>query len=519
MKEKEKNNSHQDDDIQFLLDDLMEEDLDERLQKLPDQTNEDWMEDKKEEKKKKRKPVRNKEFARITYLFIGLFLVLMGYLVYFNIFQSKSIINSPYNKRQDIFADRVVRGKILDKDGNVLAKTDVSEDGTETRVYPYGDLFSHVVGYSTKGKSGIESVENYNLLTSNAFIVEKLLKEFQGKKNTGDNIVTTLDTSLQEAAYDALGNNKGAVVIMEPSTGKILSLVSKPTFDPNTVAQNWDSLNADTDSAMLNRAMQGKYAPGSTFKIITALEYMRENEDYASYLYDCSGRIEHEGTVIHCNKNKVHGQEDLLQSFANSCNSSFANIGLQLDIGEYKKTAEELLFNSELPSPLMYSESKFQLTKKDPSSEVMMTAMGQGKTQVSPYHMALITSAIANGGQLMKPYLVDQIVNYTGTTVTKNMPEKYKDMMTSDEAAQLTEYMKAVVNQGTASTLSGQKFTIAGKTGTAEYSTDKEKAHSWFVGFTNVDNPELVISVVIEGADDTGAKAVNVVKKICNSYY
>ena len=167
----------------------------------------------------------------------------------------------------------------------------------------------------------------------------------------------------------------------------------------------------------------------------------------------------------------------------------------------------------------MYSASKFVLSPKDPSSEVMMTAMGQGKTQVSPYHMALITSSIANGGKLMKPYLVDKVVNYSGTTVTKNMPEEYATLMTREEAAQLTEYMEAVVEEGTAKTLNGQGYSVAGKTGTAEYSVDKEKVHSWFVGFTNVENPELVISVVVEGSDSTGTKAVNVAKKVFNSYY
>lgn len=443
----------------------------------------------------------------------------MGYIVYFNVFKSKSIINSPYNRRQDIFADRVVRGKILDKSGNVLAETKVDEEGNEKRNYPYGDLYSHVVGYSVKGKIGLESVENFNLLTSNAFILEKISKEFKGEKNIGDNVITTLDTNLQQASYDALGNNKGAVVVMEASTGKILSLVSKPTFNPNTVLENWTALNEDEDSAMLNRAMQGKYAPGSTFKIVTALEYMRENSDFDAYTYHCNSKIEHEGTVIHCNNNKVHGDEDLRKSFANSCNASFANIGLKLDISKYRDTAKGLLFNRDLPAPLMYSQSKFVLTSKDTSAEVMMTAMGQGKTQVSPFHMALITSAIANGGKLMKPYLVDQIVNYGGTTVMKNMPEEYAQLMTGKEAAQLTELMEAVVTEGTAATLNGQGYTVAGKTGTAEYSIDKEKAHSWFVGFTNIDNPELVISVVVEGADSTGARAVNVAKKVFNSYY
>lgn len=118
----------------------------------------------------------------------------MGYIVYFNVVEAKDIINSPYNRRQDLFSDRVVRGKILAQDGTVLAETDVAEDGTETRNYPQDDLFAHVLGYAVKGKAGMESVENFNLLTSNAFILEKISKEFQGEKNIGDNVVTTLDT-------------------------------------------------------------------------------------------------------------------------------------------------------------------------------------------------------------------------------------------------------------------------------------------------------------------------------------
>jgi len=442
----------------------------------------------------------------------------MGYITYFQVARSRDIIRSPYNARQDSYADRVVRGKILDKDGNVLAQTNVSEDGTETREYPYGNMFAHVVGYSVQGKSGLESVENFELLTSNAFFLEKIKNEFQDKKNMGDSVVTTLNLELQEAAYDALGNYKGAVVVMEPSTGKTLAMVSKPDFDPNTVAENWDFLNTDQDSVLLNRATQGQYAPGSTFKVVTALEYMRENPDYENYGYNCTGAIEKDGVTIRCYNGHVHGQVGFQDSLAYSCNTSFSNIGLSLDIKNFRETSKELLFNSKLPSVLPYSKSSFSLEPGAGSADKMMTAMGQGKTQVSPYHMALITSAIANGGTLMKPYLVDSVTNYTGAVIDKNKPEKYKSLMTSEDAAKLKQYMSAVVDYGTASVLSGQSYTAAGKTGTAEYSSDKEKDHSWFIGMTNVDNPELVISVIIESSDGT-AKAVDVAKQVFDAYY
>ena len=147
-----------------------------------------------------------------------------------------------------------------------------------------------------------------------------------------------------------------------------------------------------------------------------------------------------------------------------------------------------------------------------------MTAMGQGQTQVSPYHMALITSAIANSGILMKPYFVDSITSCSGTIVSKNKPDKYKELMTSKEAAQLKKYMESVTDYGTASILKDAEYTTAGKTGTAEYSSDKDKDHSWFIGIANVDNPDLVVSVVIEASDGT-SKAVNVAKKVFDAYY
>ena len=444
---------------------------------------------------------------------------MMGYIVYFNAVRSKEIINSPYNVRLDSMADRVVRGDILDNEGNVLAETLVAEDGTETRNYPYGDLYAHVVGYDSKGKSGLESTENFDLLTSNAFFLERIAKEFKEEKNMGDTVVTTLDTELQKAAYNALGNYKGAVVVMEASTGKVLAMVSKPTFNPNTLGTDWEWLTTDENSTLLNRATQGSYAPGSIFKIVTTLEYMRENATYNTYSYNCAGEITVEGTTIHCANSRVHGEEDLAVSLANSCNASYSNMGLNLNVSSWRKTAKDLLFNSELPALLPYTQSRFQLTKESPSSEVMMTAIGQGKTQVSPYHMALISAAIANGGTVMKPYLVDHIENYTGTTISKNMPEKYTTLMSSQEAAQLKEYMTGVVNHGTGMALSGESYTVAGKTGTAEYSSDKDTAHSWFTGFSNVDNPELVISVVVESADKSGMSAVSVAKQILNAYY
>ncbi len=470
-------------------------------------------------KKRKQDEMRNKELVNVTYFFIALFLCMMGYIVYFTAVKSKDIVNSPYNVRLDFMADRVVRGKILDAQGNVLAETVVDEDGEETRKYPYGDLYAHVVGYDDMGKSGLESTENFKLLTSNAPFIEHIKTEWNEEKNIGDNVITTLDTNLQQAAYDALGSYKGAVIVMEASTGKVLTMVSKPTFNPNTIALDWDGLLQDENSSLLNRAMQGAYAPGSVFKIVTTLEYVREKSNYASYAYNCTGEITAYGTTIHCAGNRVHGAEDLAGAFANSCNASYSDIGLQLNLNSFEKTAKDLLFNMKLPTLLPYTESKFRLTEDALADEVMMTAIGQGKTQVSPYHIALITASIANGGTLMKPYLVDRVESYKGKSIEKTLPKKYGTLMSLDEATQLKEYMTGVVTSGTGKALNGAEYTVAGKTGTAEYSSDKEKSHSWFTGFTNVENPELVITVVVESADNSGMSALMVAKKVLDAYY
>lgn len=444
---------------------------------------------------------------------------MIGYLIYFNIERSEDIINSPYNVRLDSMADRVVRGDILDRNGNILAKTEVANDGTEKRIYPYGNMFAHVIGYDKKGKSGLESVENFNLLTSHAHFMEQFFHELKEEKNIGDTVISTLDVTLQEAAYDALGSHKGAVVIMEVTTGKILAMVSKPDFNPNTISEQWSEITNSSDSQLLNRATQGAYAPGSIFKLVTTLEYIRENEDYNDYSYSCESETEYEGTVIHCAKNREHGIQNLATSLANSCNTSYSNIGLKLDINRFRKTTKELLFDTQLPCVLPYIQSKFQLNKEDSSAEIMMTAIGQGKTQVSPYHMCLIASAIGNGGNLMKPYLVDKITSYTGAEVEKNMPKKHATLMTSKEASVLKDFMTRVVSSGTASALQSDKYSIAGKTGTAEYSSDKEKAHSWFMGFTDLEHPDLAIAAVVENADNSGMSAVTVVKKVLDVYY
>ena len=285
----------------------------------------------KEKEITKKKKKRNREYAFVSYFFAAVFFSMIAYLIYFNSVKSDDFINSPYNTRQDTFSDRVVRGKILSADGQVLAQTNVAEDGTEERYYPFSNMFAHVIGYDTNGKSGLESEANFSLLSSHAFFLDQMKNQFLNQKNMGDTVVSTLDSRLQQTAYNALGDRRGAVVVLEASTGKILAEVSRPDFDPNTLSQNWDILvNDENDSSLLNRATNGAYPPGSTFKIVTALDYFRSKGTFEGYSYLCQGSITVGDHTIQCYHGHVHGQEDFYSAFANSCNCAFADIGISL---------------------------------------------------------------------------------------------------------------------------------------------------------------------------------------------
>lgn len=466
-------------------------------------------------------PKANENILRLAYVVAGIFVCMLLYLGYFIQFESGTAINNTYNPRVNLLAEKVVRGKILSADGQVLARTVTADDGTETREYPFGNLYAHVVGYTEKGRTGIESMTNFYLLTSHVNLIEQIVNEFSGTKNLGDNVVTTLDSRLQQTAYDLLGDRRGAVVVMEPDTGKILAMVSKPDYDPNTVAAQWESLTADEqgEARLLNRATQGLYAPGSTFKILTLLEYIREHpDDYENFHFDCDGTYENGEYQIRCYQGEAHGSQDLSQAFANSCNGAFASMGLELDLKQYADLADQLLYNQPLPLALPYNKSSYSMTEGADTWEVLQTAIGQGKTQVTPIHQLMITSAIANGGTLMKPYVVDHLENAGGQTIKKFMPSAYGELLSASEAEQLTEYMRQVVETGTGSAVRTDAYTVAGKTGSAEFETGKE-THAWFTGFAPAEDPKITVTVIVEESGSGGRVAAPIARGIFDAYF
>lgn len=473
-------------------------------------------------KKENKNPKANRNILAVTYLMVFLFLGLTGYFGHFLLVQREDVINNSYNARLDSFSERIVRGRLLAADGEtVLAKTQVDENGAEARVYPFGSVFDHVIGYSSKGKTGAEAMANFYLLTSHVNLAEQIANELAGQKNLGDDVVTTLDAELQQAAYDALGERKGAVVALEPDTGRILAMVSKPGYDPNTLLSDWAALtDAQNDSGqLLNRATQGLYPPGSTFKIVTALEYMREHpDDYKDFHFDCNGVYENGDLKIQCYHGTAHGSQDFIQAFANSCNGAFASMGLELNLERFQKTAGELLFGTGQPvTGLPYKQSSFKLEPGADIWEILQTSIGQGMTQMTPLHNAMLTAAIANGGVLMKPYLLDSVKSAAGEEMKKFMPASYGNLMTAKEAEQLTELMEAVVNEGTGSAVKTDAYTAAAKTGSAEFDKKKE-THAWFTGFAPAQSPKIVVTVLVEEGGSGGRAAAPIARALFDIY-
>lgn len=475
------------------------------------------------EKKQPKKKNFNREIFFSTYLFVGLFVLLMGYFSYFMIFRSEEVINNPYNKRQDIYTQRIIRGKIYSRDYEELALTETDGEGNETRIYPYKNLFAHVVGYSSQGQTGIESIGNFYMLRSNAFLGERIYKDIMGEKNIGDNLVTTLDLKLQQTAYNALGSKQGAVVVLDPETGELLSMVSKPDYDPNRIVSILNSLEdleeEEENSILYNRATQGLYPPGSTFKLFTLLEYLIENNDSDSFSYSCNGKMQEGAETIRCYQGHSHGNQDLSEAFANSCNGAFATIGLSLDMKKFQTLCNRLLFNQELPVEFTYRKSSFVLNEASTNGEIMQSSIGQGETLVSPVHMALVMSALANGGTLMKPYVIARVEDYNGNTEHAFDSKVYAALFSKEEAETLLSYLRGVVTDGTGRTLNVSSYTAYGKTGTAEYSNEKGKSHAWFTGFAEKDGKKLVVSVLVEDGGSSSETAVPIAKTLFDEYF
>lgn len=458
-------------------------------------------------------------FRNSILFFFACFAGLIIYLIWFTSFKRISVLRNEYNVMRTVKrSEEFVRGSIYSTDGVRLAYTDPGDP--DKRIYPYGEYFAHVLGYVDGQGAGIEAKENYMLSVSNVNVFKELKMRMNHEPIFGANIYTTLDYDLQMAAYEALGEYDGACIVMNPKTGEILAMVSKPTFDPNHMDEVFRQISQNPKEAvLLNRATQGQYPPGSTFKILTLMEYLREHPKAAeAYDYNCIGSLFYGEYSIRCYNGKAHGNESLLDCFAYSCNCAFGDIGLQLDRDKYGKLLSDMLFNKSLPYDFAYEKSSATVNENTSDARLVQISIGQGTTTMSPLHLAMITSAIANHGVLNRPYLVDVYEQADGILRNAGYGNQSYELMSPNEADELLQYMQAVTEYGTADRVNPE-YRIVGKTGTAEHSDGKAVAHAWFTGFAPYDNPEIVVTIICENAGAASRTAVPAAEKIFKAYY
>ncbi len=447
-----------------------------------------------------------RSIRRIFWLLALCFFLLLGYLGKLTLVDRQTISGNAYNTRLRYGDDTIRRGEIMDRDGEVIARSIPADGGGYNREYPRSRMAAHITGYSSVGKTGVEAAENFELMTLHNELFQRLGGILKKDELIGNSVKLTVDMDIQSAAGNLLGSAKGAVVVMEPSTGRVLALQAYPDFDPNKVAAQWENLKDHEDSPLLNRGTQGIYPPGSTFKTVTALAGIEYLPDWQTFTVECTGEAVFEDKIIHCYKNRAHGLVDMKGAMEGSCNCYFAALAQKIGAGKLAKTMERVGMKEACGFELAYTPNTVLLDSNSTESELVETSIGQGRTGVTPLYMAMLASAIANEGLMMRPYIVDHVVYPDGGMGKTTVPKKLTQICTPEEAAILKEMMVGVVENGTGGAASVSGVTVAGKTGTAENATGND--HSWFIGFAPAEEPKVAIAVLLENANDGNASAI-----------
>ena len=466
----------------------------------------------------------NKRIIYMLTFFSALFLGLIGYLTYTTMTNTDEYVQSSYNTRNSAQEAKIRRGTIYDRNGVELAYSEADKNGRYHRVYPYDNLYSHVIGYSSSqyGKSLLEKKQNQPLLgksdMAQIFSLERL---FDNAITEGNDLTLTIDHKLQQKARSLMKNYRGALVAMNPKTGEILAMVSMPDFNPNSEAleKNWSELNTDDNSPFLTRATMGLYPPGSTYKVVTSaiiLESGLEDE----YVRDDSGNISIGSRNISNSGGSAYGDTNLLKGFIKSSNVYFASMGADIDDKIHKDMAERFLFNSKTGIDFPYSVSKFD-TGSMGALDCAVASIGQGKTLVTPLHLALVCSTIANGGSMPKPYIVSDVIK-KGNVISSARPSMLANPINLSTANAIKDMMLETVESGTGTRAAISGIDVCGKTGTAENENsinDESKTHATFIGFAPYDNPEIAVSVILEQAGFGGSVAAPIARDVMKEYF
>ncbi|RJQ53267.1 MAG: hypothetical protein C4521_08360 [Actinobacteria bacterium] len=456
----------------------------------------------------------NRSIKRIAVIFTLFFVALALNLTYLQVIDADRITAQQGNTRNIERELATRRGSILSADGVVLAES-VKKGRFYERRYPAGALTSHITGFfSVKyGKTGLEAAYDKFLMAEDQYATPRdLLNDVLGKHPPGDDIVLTLDTRLQKVAAEALGSRRGAIVALDPKTGAVLAMASNPRYDPAAVSTRFEQLRTSKASPLLNRAAQGLYPPGSVFKILTAATALETGVTREEKVYDGPAVLYVQGGRVTNYGDQGFGTMRFSRAFAVSCNTIFAQVGLELGDDRLVEGAEAFGLNKWVPfSSLPTYRSRIQ--EPVDRLDLAWTAVGQGRTLVTPLQMALVGAGIANGGVINEPYVVKQVRDYRGAMVRQTTPLQWQRPLDPGTARQVRDLMVEVVEDGTGGRARIEGVRVAGKTGTAE-PADKLRTHAWFVGFAPAEDPKIVVSVLVEHGGTGGRAAAPLAKQV-----
>lgn len=467
--------------------------------------------------------MNNKKLIHVLVFFSILFLSLITYLTVIEVIYKDEYSSNNFNVRNTTKEYNVLRGSIYDRNGETLAYSKIEND-VHKRYYPYENLYSHVIGYCSPvyGKSLLENSYNSELLGDEIITgIFNFKDSISGEMKKGNDLVLTIDHNLQKTASNLMGSRNGAIIVSNPKTGEIYAMVSKPDFNANQtyLANNWEALSKDEKSPLMTRATMGLYAPGSTYKIVTAAALLENGND--DLTVNDTGSIEVKDHKIKNAGGNSYGELDLENAFRLSSNVYFATAGIELGDDKMRSMAENFLINKSINFDIAYSKSRFASGSFD-DGENASTAIGQGRLLISPLEINLITCAIANNGKIPKLSLMKEIKTNSGFTLQSFKPQTATTAISAQTADTIKEYMRKVVESGTGTAAALGFVEVCGKTGTAENEkteNDENATHALFTGFAPYDNPEVAVTVVLEYAGGGGSVAAPIARAILNEYY
>lgn len=465
----------------------------------------------------------NAPIRRLAVLAAALFVVLLASSTIIQVLQAPTIRALSFNRRTLLDNYARERGAILVGGTPIASSTKTDDDLGYLRRYQEPELYSHVTGYYSfiyGAGGGLESAADADLAgTSDQLLFQRINDFFTGAQPTGATLELTLNANAQQAASDGLGDQRGAVVAIDPRTGAILAMVSHPQYDPNALSGHdldrvedaWKRLNADKTQPMVNRAIAGDtYPPGSVFKLVTAAAALTNGTVSEDTAIPAPASMDLPQTSVPLPNYDLRpcgpdGTTTMRHALEISCNTYFGYVGLKLGDDAIREQAQKFGFGTTLRVPMRVTPSVFPADLDAPATA--QSAIGQRDVRVTPLQMAMVAAGIANGGVVMKPYLVSKVLAPNLETITTAGPEVLSQAVTPDVAARLSDMLVSVVDNGTGLRAAIPGVKVAGKTGTAQQGNG-QPPHAWFVSFAPADNPRVAVAVVVEDGGNMGDEAV-----------